>query len=257
MVGNGGEAADQVHEGGADVRTFIGSAARVLVIDDESSILELFKQLLLVDGVQVDTALDAESALAKLRAAAYDLLVIDKNLPGLGGLELLYQARQLHPGVECIMITAYPSDDSKVTALLKFGAFDYLEKPFGNVLFLRQRLQQALAKGQLATENRVLASTLKESQDDLEELRKRLADNSTDLERLNIYVTEMVNRATLELQYSNSELRQALGNIHQRLRDIHGLLGQVASPCDDAVGRITTLAQQALHIAQSKLGRPR
>jgi CheY-like chemotaxis protein len=116
---------------------------RLLVVDDEEIIRSVFKDLMGRE-CEVLEAVDAEEALAHLKRGPVDLLVTDKNLPGLSGLELAQRARELDPGSRVILMTGYPS---LVTAqqALELGLLDYLLKPFDDIREVRAKLRQALA----------------------------------------------------------------------------------------------------------------
>lgn len=116
---------------------------RLLVVDDEEIIRSVFKDLMGRE-CEVLEAVDAEEALAHLKRGAVDLIVTDKNLPGLSGLELAQRARELDPSSRVILMTGYPS---LVTAqqALELGLFDYLLKPFDDIREVRTKLRDALA----------------------------------------------------------------------------------------------------------------
>jgi len=100
-----------------------------------------------VRGSRSKTASDAEAALTLLgKGPPYDVLMVDKNLPGMSGLELLGQTRKLHPGVEVIVITGYASLDSAVVAL-RNGAYDYLVKPFSDLREVAEKVRHAAREG--------------------------------------------------------------------------------------------------------------
>src|SRR5687767_4603889 len=92
----------------------IGSARkRVLVVDDEESIRELLsKTLALREEYEVDTASDASTALERMRQSQYDLLVADLKMPGMDGLTLIKQARNIKADLPIIIITGYSSESS-------------------------------------------------------------------------------------------------------------------------------------------------
>lgn len=104
-------------------------ANRVLVIDDEQSMLEFLEYLLRKEGYQVVTAQAGSEALELLGVDQVDLVISDLRMPDLDGIELLRQARGLDPDTPFIFITAYASSDTAIEAL-KLGAFDYITKPF-------------------------------------------------------------------------------------------------------------------------------
>jgi len=120
------------------------SRRRLLVVDDEDIIRSVFKDLMGRE-CEVIEAPTAEDALEKLKHGPVDLIVTDKNLPGLSGLELAQQARRLDPTSRVILMTGYPS---LVTAqqALELGLLDYLLKPFDDIREVRTKLREALAR---------------------------------------------------------------------------------------------------------------
>ncbi len=118
----------------------------VLVVDDEPLVLDVFTHLLAREtDLSVATAESAEQALSVLRDRRFDLLITDKNLPGMGGIELIASARKLRPAIEAMVITGYASAES-VLAALAAGASDYLRKPFDDLAVVRAKIRAALVR---------------------------------------------------------------------------------------------------------------
>ena len=128
-----------------DASAFVPSAHEVLVVDDEVVVLTVLRELLRRSGYRVTTAASAEEAIDLMHKRTFDLVLTDKNLPGASGLEVLRVARTLTPPPAVVMITAYSSYDSAVTAL-DIGAQDYIEKPIRDVEALRFRIRRALSR---------------------------------------------------------------------------------------------------------------
>jgi DNA-binding NtrC family response regulator len=128
-----------------DAAAFVPSAHEVLVVDDEVVVLTVLRELLRRSGYRVTTAASAEEAIDLMRKRSFDLVLTDKNLPGASGLEVLRVAKSLKPPPAVVMITAYSSYDSAVTAL-DIGAQDYIEKPIRDVEALRFRIRRALSR---------------------------------------------------------------------------------------------------------------
>jgi two-component system alkaline phosphatase synthesis response regulator PhoP len=103
-------------------------AAKILVIDDEQSIIDLVTAYLLREGYQVHTAMDGPGGLRAARAFNPDLVVLDIMLPGMDGLELLTRLRR-ESDVYVILLTARAEEMDKLVGL-SVGADDYLTKPF-------------------------------------------------------------------------------------------------------------------------------
>jgi len=116
----------------------------VLVVDDEPTVCELFARLLSREpGLSVQTAPTAEAAMYLLQAQRFDLLITDKNLPGMGGIDLIVEARKLRPEIEAILITGYASAESVIAAFAA-GASDYVVKPFDQIGVVRAKVRAAL-----------------------------------------------------------------------------------------------------------------
>ncbi len=103
---------------------------RVLIVDDEPSIRDLLVRLLGREGYRVAVADTGEQALAALEASRFDLVIVDKNLPGLTGFDVLRAVQANHPGTASIMITAFPNAEAESDARA-LGARGFVSKPFG------------------------------------------------------------------------------------------------------------------------------
>jgi DNA-binding NtrC family response regulator len=106
-------------------------SARILVIDDEASIREVFGVLLAAHGYQVEAAASGRLGLEKARAFSPDVVLLDMNLPDLPGLEVLAGLRETRPEPGIIIVTAFGTIRNAVEAT-KLGASAYLEKPVDN-----------------------------------------------------------------------------------------------------------------------------
>src|SRR5687767_5983974 len=105
------------------------SRARVLVVDDEASIRDLLAKTLALAEYDVETASDAATALNRVRAAAYDLLITDLRMPGMDGLTLVRQVKGIKADLPVIIITGFSSETSAIEAV-NLGVAGYLRKPF-------------------------------------------------------------------------------------------------------------------------------
>ena len=125
--------------------------AKILVVDDEQSILNLVEAYLRPEGYEVQTAMDGESALAKARAFKPDVIVLDIMLPVKDGIEVLTALRR-ESNVYVIMLTAKTEETDRVVGL-SVGADDYLIKPFSprelvaRIKAALRRLQQPVSDG--------------------------------------------------------------------------------------------------------------
>lgn len=103
-------------------------SARILVIDDEQSIIEIVQAYLEKEGYEVLTAMDGQSGLKAAKVQNPDLVILDIMLPGMDGIEVLSQLRR-ESDVYVIMLTAKVEETDKIVGL-SVGADDYLTKPF-------------------------------------------------------------------------------------------------------------------------------
>ena len=104
-------------------------AIRILVVDDESAIRRALRPPLMELGFQVAEASRGEEALQVLRNATYDAVLLDINMPGIGGIETLRRIRTFAPRLPVLMLTVRDEEEDKVEAL-DLGADDYVTKPF-------------------------------------------------------------------------------------------------------------------------------
>jgi two-component system response regulator HydG len=112
------------------VREKVGGrrAARVLVVDDDDEMRSLVRRALEGEGHQVTERGGGGPALLALRQARFDLVILDKEMPGLNGLELLPALRREFPDLPILFVTAF-GGRQVASSVLQLGA-RYLEKPF-------------------------------------------------------------------------------------------------------------------------------
>ncbi len=103
---------------------------KILVIDDDKSARLLLERVLSRAGHTVTLVDNGEQGLTLLSKDAYDLIITDKNLPGIDGLEVLRLAREQIPNLQAIVITGFPTPETKSSAR-DLGVFSYVTKPFG------------------------------------------------------------------------------------------------------------------------------
>lgn len=105
------------------------STLRALVIDDEKSLRKTMRRALEDMGFDVETAASGEEGLAKSRAGAFSVIMLDLRMPGMEGLEVLRQVKADNPATPVVIISAHGTVDSAVAAM-RLGAVDFLQKPF-------------------------------------------------------------------------------------------------------------------------------
>jgi two-component system response regulator HydG len=103
----------------------------VLVVDDESGILDTLRILLKNEGFEVTTAQGGKAGLEQIRSGAHDLILSDVRMPQVSGLDILNAAREQDPMTPVILMTAQASLQSAISAV-NSGAFYYIQKPFSN-----------------------------------------------------------------------------------------------------------------------------
>jgi len=102
---------------------------KIMVVDDESSVLESFKMILKIKDYIVDTYPDGPAAIQNLQKGVYDMAFVDLRLPVMDGLEVLKKIKEADPDIEVVIVTAYATEASHANAIT-LGALEYLRKPF-------------------------------------------------------------------------------------------------------------------------------
>ncbi|HZT30347.1 MAG TPA: response regulator transcription factor [Bryobacteraceae bacterium] len=146
-------------------------SAKILVVDDEPQIRRMMRATLTGSGYQVDEARTGEEALEKFRAYLPDLVLLDLNMPGIGGLEACRTLRA-SSDVPIIILTVRNSEKDKVEAL-DAGADDYVSKPFG-MQELLARIRAALRRAPTAPESGPRSFATRDLEMDFETRRIRV-----------------------------------------------------------------------------------
>ncbi|MBI2186298.1 MAG: response regulator [Acidobacteria bacterium] len=118
--------------GAGPVRPTVATAPhrpRILVVDDEAGIRDLLSKTLALAEYEVDTAADAATALNRVRAVPYNLMIADLRMPGMDGLALIRQTKRVRADLPVIIITGHSSEASAIEAV-NLGVAGYLRKPF-------------------------------------------------------------------------------------------------------------------------------
>src|SRR5437867_2527181 len=150
--------------------------ARVLVVDDEPSVVEVFREFLSGEGYALSVALSGEEAVRLIPEIKPDLVLTDINLPGLSGLEVMRFAKREDPEVAVIVVTGYASASTAIDALRQ-GAYDYVTKPF-DLDDVQKIVERGIANRRLKAINRRLVGELRQKNEILQhheqELRERV-----------------------------------------------------------------------------------
>lgn len=135
-----------------------GPSLKLLFADDEQSLQELMRLELPRMGHEVTVCPDGEKAAAALELNSYDCILVDLDMPGLTGIEVIAKAKEMSPETDAIVLTGKSSLDSAVSAL-RYGAFDYLTKPC-KLIELRAVLQRVAEKRELTKKYMALKQRL-------------------------------------------------------------------------------------------------
>ncbi len=102
---------------------------KILVVEDEAVVREGVRDWLVEDGYEVECVASGEEALERMKAEEFGVIVLDLRLPGIDGLQVFEHAKELQSAAKGIVMTAYPSKDTRDKAK-RLGLLDYLAKPF-------------------------------------------------------------------------------------------------------------------------------
>lgn len=123
--------------------------AKILIVDDDRDIREFLEIMLTREGYRVTCMGEPEKALQRCRKESFDLVITDLKMPRMDGIEFLRQIKDLSPETLVILITAYASGETAVSAM-KEGAYDYIEKNF-DIEELNTIIRGALEKKKVST----------------------------------------------------------------------------------------------------------
>jgi len=150
---------------------------KILIVDDEPDILKTLEMTLSQEGYHVTTATGGEAALKIFRQQPFELVITDMRMPGMDGIEVIRQVKELDPDVEAIVLTGYATLNNAVLSLRNVGAFDYLTKPLENIDEIFMAVEKALEKRRLTLENRALLQNLKEKERELARQNRALRES--------------------------------------------------------------------------------
>jgi DNA-binding NtrC family response regulator len=147
----------------------------ILVVDDEPVARNLLRSILqMKEYDNIDEADSGQAALRALEKKEYHIVLLDKNMPGMDGIEVLKHAKLKWPSTEFIMITAYGSMETAIEAM-DLGAYSYVTKPFADVEIIAKRVAGALERVSIRRENAILLDRLRMVLADLELSENELA----------------------------------------------------------------------------------
>ena len=115
---------------------------KILIIDDDFEFCCLLEDVLVNQGYSVEKSLNGTDALKRLEGSGFDLVITDKNMPDIGGIELISAIKKKYPSTAVIMTTAF-GDSITSSSAIKHGAFEYITKPV-KMSVLVESIQKAL-----------------------------------------------------------------------------------------------------------------
>ena len=186
--------------------------SKILVIDDERSIRNTLQEILEYEKFKVETAIDGEEGLEKIKTNDYDVILCDIKMPKMDGLEVLGNIFKIKPDATVVMITGHGTIENAVEAIKK-GAYDFISKPLDlNRLLIT--IRNAMDKTELVQETKVLKRKVNKTYEmigesveinNIKELIKRVAptdarvfitgENGTGKELVARWIHEQSNRA--------------------------------------------------------------
>ncbi len=208
---------------------------KVLVIDDEKHIRQSLADYLEDNGFDVITAENGRQGLEFIAGEKPDLVLLDLRMPEMDGLNVLEQGRRIIPDLPVIVISGANRIEDVVKAL-RYGAWDYLEKPIQNFSVLAHSVNQALEKARLIKENKAYQENLE----------------------------TMVRKRTRELETANTDLSRINARLHrivETTRRLHGfvemahfgakVLEEFAAHMSATDGSLYLLEEDGLHLVHS------
>lgn len=123
--------------------------AKILAVDDEQIVLDSLREIAVMAGYSIDTVDCGPDALTLVRKNDYDFIFTDLKMPDMDGIEVTKAARHLRPDIDVIIVTGFATIESAV-ATMKYGAMDYIQKPFTN-----DELTEFMEKALLRRQDRI------------------------------------------------------------------------------------------------------
>lgn len=158
----------------SDPEPFLPTPGKLLLVDDEPSILAALRRLLRPDGYQISAETDPRTALARLEQEEYDLIISDQRMPEMTGVEFLRHAKELRPHSMRIVLSGYTDLNSVTSAINEGAIYKFLTKPWDAVQ-LRNHIAAAVRHKNLEDDNRRMSVQLRHVNSQLKEVNNQLA----------------------------------------------------------------------------------
>ena len=127
-------------------------AEKVLLIDDEVEFLENLSERMRVRGMEVSTAQTTDDAVSAVEEGEFDAIVLDLQMPGMNGIEMLKVIKARRPDMQVILLTGQATLEAGIEAM-KLGAMDFMEKP-ADIDSLTEKIKKAQAKKMVLVEKK-------------------------------------------------------------------------------------------------------
>ena len=200
----------------------------LLVVDDEDGVRNALRKFLVQQGYEVATAATGEEALAVLQRQKITGILLDVNLPGINGVELVPQIMDLEPTIAILMLTAV-NDATSAALCMQRGAFDYLIKPI-DLGHLSRAINHALQRRHTLLEGQQINQWLKD------EVAARAAER-----RLDQANQERISVATLEALVNALEAKDPYSRGHSaRVADLSAIVAAEAGCNDEQIEAVRT-----------------
>jgi putative two-component system response regulator len=200
----------------------------LLVVDDEEAIRNALRKFLVQQGYEVATAASGEEALEILQRQRITGMLLDVNMPGISGVELVPQIMELEPTIAILMLTAV-NDATSAALCMQRGAFDYLIKPI-DLGHLSRAIHHALQRRHTQLEGQQINQWLKD------EVAARVAERR--LEQAN---QERISIATLEALVNALEAKDPYLRGHSaRVADLSAMVAAQAGCTDEQIEAVRT-----------------
>jgi signal transduction histidine kinase len=150
---------------------------RVLIVDDEEDLRYVYTRQLRGDGYLLDTAVDGEEAIEKIRTNEYAVILTDMRMPRKDGLAVIAAAREHLPDAEIIVLTGHGSLENALQAFKSGNIFEYLLKPLDDIGVLNTVVARAMERRNLRKHNRELFEQLQRAYEELRQKSEMLIQN--------------------------------------------------------------------------------
>ena len=194
--------------------------SRVLVVEDDDELRKWVASRLSEHELSIESVATGAEALKAIERFRPRVVLVDKNLPDMSGLDIIKKGKLLLGSAEFIVVTGHASLDTAIEAI-NLGAFGYIPKPFTGIHEVLRRVRAALERQRVVALNRVLADKLLEAQDELERARAEIGV-------MGDVVTETRRQKAAELQRVVEELLEPLSVVEQDVGTFTEFASQVA-----------------------------